>query len=98
LGNMGGKKAGGAIKLAKGGGITDTDAIESFAEDLSIPQLQQSMQSGQLKGKEYIGMPILQNKVAEAERMKMAQTMMGSEQQGQPQSISDAIDATCVYS
>jgi hypothetical protein len=91
LGNMGGKKAGGAIKLAKGGGITDVDAIESFAEDLSIPQLQQSMQSGQLKGKEYIGMPILQNKVAEAERMKMAQTMMGSEQQGQPQSISDVL-------
>jgi hypothetical protein len=91
LGNMGGKKAGGAIRLAKGGGITDTDAIESFAEDLSIPQLQQSMQSGQLKGKEYIGMPILQNKVAEAERMKMAQTMMGSEQQGQPQSISDVL-------
>jgi hypothetical protein len=88
---MGGKKAGGAIRLAKGGGITDTDAIESFAEDLSIPQLQQSMQSGQLKGKEYIGMPILQNKVAEAERMKMAQTMMGSEQQGQPQSISDVL-------
>jgi hypothetical protein len=87
----GGKKAGGAIKLAKGG-ITDTDAIESFAEDLSIPQLQQSMQSGQLKNKEYIGMPILQNKVAEAERMKMAQTMM-SPQQGQQQSISDALMA-----
>jgi hypothetical protein len=86
----GGKKAGGAIKLAKGG-ITDTDAIESFAEDLSIPQLQQSMQSGQLKNKEYIGMPILQNKVAEAERMKMAQAMMG--QQGQQQSISDALMA-----
>jgi hypothetical protein len=86
----GGKKAGGAIKLAKGG-ITDTDAIESFAEDLSIPQLQQSMQSGQLKNKEYIGMPILQNKVAEAERMKMAQAMMG--RQGQQQSISDALMA-----
>jgi hypothetical protein len=86
----GGKKEGGAIKLAKGG-ITDTDAIESFAEDLSIPQLQQSMQSGQLKNKEYIGMPILQNKVAEAERMKMAQAMMG--QQGQQQSISDALMA-----
>jgi hypothetical protein len=85
-----GKKEGGVIKLAKGG-ITDTDAIESFAEDLSIPQLQQSMQSGELKGKEYIGMPILQNKVAEAERMKMAQTMMG--QQEQPQSISDALMA-----
>jgi hypothetical protein len=88
-----GKKAGGAIKLAKGG-ITDTDAIESFAEDLSIPQLQQSMQSGQLKNKEYIGMPILQNKIVDAERMKMAQAMMGQQgQQGQPQSISDALMA-----
>jgi hypothetical protein len=29
-----GKKEGGAIKLAEGGGITDTDALESFAERL----------------------------------------------------------------
>jgi hypothetical protein len=50
-----GKKEGGAIKLAEGGGITDKDALESFAERASIPQLQQSMQSGELKGKEYIG-------------------------------------------
>ena len=41
-----GKKEGGAIKLAGGGGITDKDALESFAERSSIPQLQQSMQSG----------------------------------------------------
>jgi hypothetical protein len=53
------------------------------------PQLQQSMQNGSLP--KYVGMPILENKVNEAERMKMAQTMMGSEQQGQPQSISDAL-------
>jgi hypothetical protein len=39
----------------------------------------------------YIGMPILEQKVNEAERMKMAQTMMG--QQEQPQSISDALMA-----
>jgi hypothetical protein len=85
----GGKKAGGAIKLAKGGGITDTDAIESYAEDLSIPQLQQTMENKSLP--KYVGMPILENKVNEAERMKMAQAMMGSEQQEQPQSISDAL-------
>jgi hypothetical protein len=90
LGNMGGKKAGGAIKLAKGG-ITDVDALEGMAEDLSIPQIQQSMQNETLP--KYIGMPILEQKVNEAERMKMAQTMMGSEQQGQPQSISDALMA-----
>jgi hypothetical protein len=39
------------------------------------------MQSGQLKGKEYIGAPILQNKVVDAERAKMAQTMMAANQQ-----------------
>jgi hypothetical protein len=83
-----GRKEGGVIKLAEGG-ITDVDAIESYAEDLSIPQLQQSMQNKSLP--KYVGMPILENKVNEAERMKMAQTMMG--QQEQPQSISDALMA-----
>jgi hypothetical protein len=84
----GGKKEGGAIKLAKGG-ITDVDAIEGMAEDLSIPQIQQSMQNETLP--KYVGMPILEQKVNEAERMKMAQAMMG--QQGQQQSISDALMA-----
>jgi hypothetical protein len=84
----GGKKEGGAIKLAKGG-ITDVDALEGMAEDLSIPQIQQSMQNETLP--KYVGMPILEQKVNEAERMKMAQAMMG--QQGQPQSISDALMA-----
>jgi hypothetical protein len=78
-----GKKEGGAIKLAGGGGITDKDALESFAERSSIPQLQQSMQSGELKGKEYIGAPILQNKIVNEERMKAAQAAMaGGQQQG----------------
>jgi hypothetical protein len=78
-----GKKAGGAIKLVGGGGITDKDALESFAERASIPQLQQSMQSGELKGKEYIGAPILQNKIVNEERMKAAQAAMaGGQQQG----------------
>jgi hypothetical protein len=78
-----GKKEGGAIKLAEGGGITDKDALESFAERASIPQLQQSMQSGELKGKEYIGAPILQNKIVNEERMKAAQAAMaGGQQQG----------------
>jgi len=60
-----------------------------MAEDLSIPQIQQSMQNETLP--KYVGMPILEQKVNEAERMKMAQAMMG--QQGQPQSISDALMA-----
>jgi hypothetical protein len=77
-----GKKEGGVIKYA-GGGITNTDALESFAERASIPQLQQSMQSGELKGKEYIGAPILQNKIVNEERMKAAQAAMaGGQQQG----------------
>ena len=77
-----GKKEGGVIKYA-GGGITGTDALESFAERASIPQLQQSMQSGELKGKEYIGAPILQNKIVNEERMKAAQAAMaGGQQQG----------------
>jgi hypothetical protein len=84
----GGKKEGGVIKYA-GGGITDVDAIEGMAEDLSIPQIQQSMQNETLP--KYVGMPILEQKVNEAERMKMAQAMMG--QQGQQQSISDALMA-----
>jgi hypothetical protein len=87
----GGKKAGGAIKLAEGGGITDKDALESFAERSSIPQLQQSMQSGSLP--KYIGMPILENEVAKAERIKMNQMLMAqAQQQGRP-SISDEIEA-----
>ena len=87
----GGKKAGGVIKLAEGGGITDKDALESFAERSSIPQLQQSMQSGSLP--KYIGMPILENEVAKAERMKMNQMLMAQgQQQGRP-SISDEIEA-----
>jgi hypothetical protein len=87
----GGKKAGGAIKLAEGGGITDKDALESFAERSSIPQLQQSMQSGSLP--KYIGMPILENEVAKAERMKMNQMLVAQgQQQGRP-SISDEIEA-----
>jgi hypothetical protein len=86
-----GKKAGGVIKLAEGGGITDKDALESFAERSSIPQLQQSMQSGSLP--KYIGMPILENEVAKAERMKMNQMLMAQgQQQGRP-SISDEIVA-----
>lgn len=84
-----GRKAGGVIKYAEGG-ITDVNALEGMAEDLSIPQLQQSMQNETLP--KYVGMPILENKVNEAERMKMAQAMMGSGQQG-GQSISDALMA-----
>jgi hypothetical protein len=68
-----GKKAGGAIKLAKGGGLRTLMQLRAMQKTCQFLRLQQSMQSGQLKGKEYIGMPILQNKVAEAERMKMAQ-------------------------
>jgi hypothetical protein len=87
----GGRKAGGVIKLAGGGGITDKDALESFAERSSIPQLQQSMQSGSLP--KYIGMPILENEIAKAERMKMNQMLMAQgQQQGRP-SISDEIEA-----
>jgi hypothetical protein len=87
----GGRKAGGVIKLAGGGGITDKDALESFAERSSIPQLQQSMQSGSLP--KYIGMPILENEVAKAERMKMNQMLVAQgQQQGRP-SISDEIEA-----
>jgi hypothetical protein len=86
-----GKKAGGVIKLAGGGGITDKDALESFAERSSIPQLQQSMQSGSLP--KYIGMPILENEVAKAERMKMNQMLMAQGQQKGRPSISDEIEA-----
>ena len=78
LGSMG-KKAGGVIKYAEGG-ITDVNALEGMAEDLSISQLQQSMQNKSLP--KYIGAPILENKVNEAERAKMAQMMANNQQQG----------------
>ena len=91
IGSLMGGKEGGVVKLAGGGGITDKDALESFAERSSIPQLQQSMRSGSLP--KYIGMPILENEVAKAERMKMDQMLMAqSQQQGRP-SISDEIEA-----
>jgi hypothetical protein len=49
------------------------------------------MQSGSLP--KYIGMPILENEVAKAERMKMNQMLMAQgQQQGRP-SISDEIVA-----
>jgi hypothetical protein len=83
-----GKKEGGVIKFAEGG-ITDVDALESMAEDLSISQLQQSMENKSLP--KYIGAPVLENKVNEAERMKMAQAMMG--QQGQQPSIFEGLMA-----
>jgi hypothetical protein len=82
-----GKKAGGVVKYAEGG-ITDTDAIESMAEDLSIPQLQQSMQNETLP--EYIGMPILDNKINQAERMQMAQAGIAPDM-GQEVSIADQV-------
>jgi hypothetical protein len=68
---VGGKKAGGQIKSYAQGGITSVDALESMAEDLSIPQIQQSVKNKTLPG--YVGIPILENKVNNAERMKMAQ-------------------------
>jgi hypothetical protein len=71
LGIGGGKRAGGQIKSYAEGGIASVDALEGTAEKLSIPQLQQSMRNDTLP--EYIGMPILENKVNNAERMQMAQ-------------------------
>jgi hypothetical protein len=71
LGVGGGRKAGGQIKSYAQGGITSVDALESMAEDLSIPQIQQSVKNKTLPG--YVGIPILENKVNNAERMKMAQ-------------------------
>jgi hypothetical protein len=82
-----GRKEGGVIKFAEGG-ITDTDAIEGMAEDLSIPQLQQSMRNETLP--EYIGMPILANKVNQAERMQIAQAGIAPDM-GQEVPIADQV-------
>jgi hypothetical protein len=86
-GATGGRKEGGVIKFAEGG-ITDTNAIEGMAEDLSIPQLQQSMRNETLP--EYIGMPILANKVNQAERMQIAQAGIAPDM-GQEVPISDQV-------
>jgi hypothetical protein len=69
----GGKKAGGAIKLPRVVSRT-LMLLRVWQNDLSIPQIQQSMQNETLP--KYVGMPILEQKVNEAERMKMAQAMM----------------------
>ena len=82
-----GKKAGGQIKAFAQGGIanesdsiTDVDAIARMAEGLSIKQLQQSMRNKTVP--EYIGMPILQNEINNAERMKAAQAQQMAQAQG----------------
>jgi hypothetical protein len=82
-----GKKEGGVIKYAEGG-IADTDAIEGMAEDLSIPQLQQSMQNKTLP--KYVGIPILENKVNQAERMQIAQAGIAPDM-GQQVPIADKV-------
>jgi hypothetical protein len=84
-----GKKAGGQIKSYTQGGITSVDALESMAEDLSIPQIQQSVKNKTLPG--YVGIPILQNKVNNAERMKMAQGI--APDMGQEPPIADQVMA-----
>jgi hypothetical protein len=62
-----GKKEGGEVKSYAAGGIAET---EDLAEMLSIPQLQQSIKNKSLP--EYIGIPMLEQKVNMAERMKMS--------------------------
>jgi hypothetical protein len=89
FGMGGGKKAGGQIKSYAEGGITSVDALESMAEDLSIPQIQQSVKNKTLPG--YVGIPILQNKVNNAERMKMAQGI--APDMGQEPPIADQVMA-----
>ena len=86
---VGGKKAGGQIKSYAQGGITSVDALESMAEDLSIPQIQQSVKNKTLPG--YVGIPILQNKVNNAERIKMAQGI--APDMGQEPPIADQVMA-----
>jgi len=83
-----GKREGGEIKSYAEGGITDTDAIEGMAEDLSIPQLQQSMQNKTVP--QYVGIPILENKVNQAERMQMAQAGIAPDM-GQQAPIADQV-------
>lgn len=85
-----GKKEGGQIKSYAEGGITSVDALEGMAEDLSIPQLQQSIQNKTLP--EYVGIPILQNKVNNAERMQMAQGIAPS-MDGEEPPIADQVMA-----
>jgi hypothetical protein len=60
-----------------------------MAEDLSIPQIQQSVKNKTLPG--YVGIPILENKVNNAERMKMAQGI--APDMGQEPPIADQVMA-----
>jgi hypothetical protein len=63
-----GGKAGGQVKSFAAGGIAEKEGI---AEMMSIPQLQQSIRNNTLP--EYIGIPMLEERVDLAERMKLAQ-------------------------
>ena len=63
-----GGKAGGQVKAYAQGGIAET---EDLADMLSIPQLEQSIENNTVP--EYIGIPMLEEKVDLAERLKLAQ-------------------------
>jgi len=58
--------------------INSLDTKARMAEKLSIPQLQQAVQNGTLPA--YIGIPLLESKMKDAERMKA----MAAGQSGQP--------------
>ena len=74
-----GGKAGGQVKSYASGGIAE---IEARADKLSIPQLQQSIKNNRVP--EYIGIPMLEDKVEFAERAKMAQAGIAPDMGGEP--------------
>jgi len=74
-----GKKAGGQVKSYAAGGIAE---VEDMADMLSIPQLQQSIRNDTVP--EYIGIPMLEDKVEFAERAKMAQAGIAPDMGGEP--------------
>jgi len=69
--------------------INSLDTKSRMAEKLSIPQLQAAIQNGTIPS--FIGIPLLNEKVTNAQKAKMASQRMQQQQQGPQPTIADQV-------
>jgi hypothetical protein len=69
--------------------INSLDTKARMAEKLSIPQLQTAIQNGTIPS--FIGIPLLNQKVTDAQKAKMASQRMQQQQQGPQPTIADQV-------
>jgi len=69
--------------------INSLDTKSRMAEKLSIPQLQAAIQNGTIPS--FIGIPLLNEKVINAQKAKMASQRMQQQQQGPQPTIADQV-------